>query len=319
MKVLIGIPNAEKLIGKKLLEKLRSNNIDVICNPTYQRISKEFLIDNIRDADGYIAGCEVLDANVLSEAKNLKIIARYGTGFDGIDIKTATEKNILVTTTKGVNANSVAEHALMLILATTRRLTFYRKSMEQGVWKTGDFYELAGKRIGIIGFGLIGRLVAEKLSALANEIIAYDPNISRNVFAEYGVSYCELNELLRTSDIITLHLPGCKSPIIGEREFSLMKKEAVLINTSRGSLIDSESLYYALINNKIYGAGLDVFDEEPKGSLPFLDLENAVVTPHIAGGSIESHIKSGEMCVNAVMDVLLYKRKPENIVDGVML
>lgn len=315
MKVLIGIPCAHKLIGDSLLRQFMSHDISFICNPSDGIISRRFLLDNIKNADAYIAGSELIDAEVISAAKELKIIARYGTGFEKIDLEAARGRSIFVTTTKGINANSVAEHAVMLILATLRKLTFYRNSMIRGVWEAGNFHELSGMTIGIIGFGHIGQLVAKKISALTNHIIAFDPNLSQNTFDKAGVLSCELDQLLKTSDVVTLHLPGSETPILGRRELSLIKKEAVIVNTSRGSLIDSDALYEALVHNKIYGAGLDVFEEEPMGAMKFLNLENVVVTPHIAGGSIESHSESSKMCVKAILDVLIEKKEPENVVN----
>lgn len=305
MNVLIGIPNWRLLIKEEAASFLLKPEIQLIVNKTGRIADRVFLEENICLADAYIAGSERVDRALLERAPRLRVIARYGVGIDNVDVAYATEKGIYVTTTAGANANAVAEHTVVLILAAFRRLKYYVKAVEVGQWTTSEFPELTGKTVGLIGFGRIGRLVARRLSGFEVRLLVCDPFQSESVVREAGGRKCAIETLLRESDVVSLHLPASREdkPLLGAPELALMKRGAYLVNTSRGTLIDEQALAETLKSGRIAGAALDVVTEEPcRPDHPLLSCENVMITPHIAGGSYENHVKAGEVCVQAVLD-----------------
>jgi D-3-phosphoglycerate dehydrogenase len=240
---------------------------------------------------------------------------------DTIDVAFATQRDIVVTTTAWANANAVAEHTIMLMLSAMRRTTYYHKAVLEGRWDIVEFPELTAKAIGLIGFGRIGRLVASRLSGFTPNILVFDPYVSQEDIVRLGYRSCPLEELLASADVVSLHMPDAEGVhVIGRNELLLMKPSAFLINTARGALVDEEALYWALSNEIIAGAGLDVVQSEPCGAdNRLLQLPNVVVTPHIAGGSRENHEEAGRICVSAVIDVLFNAKVPETAVNGTMV
>lgn len=260
-------------------------------------VPDESRFDLLQQADYIILRGPKMYADVLDRlgGKKLKLIQRWGTGFDGVDIIRAGELGIAVAITNGINANAVAELTIALIFALYRHLIPLHNALIRGAWDKSVYmeetYEISGKTLGIIGCGHIGRLVAHKAKALGTNIIYNDIYpLSHEREKSLGMSYAEMTQLLKTSDIVSLHLPATvqTKEMVNEEFLSLMKPNAILINTARGSLINEKALFDALTQRRIFGAGLDSFSVEPTpADNPLLTLDNIVVTPHVGGNTVD--------------------------------
>lgn len=232
---------------------------------------------------------------VIERNPRLRMILRWGAGFDSVDIQAAGERGIYVTNTPGANAEAVSELALLLMLAVGRKLLCHTECLAHGSWSKNTFlnnsFRLNGKTLGIIGAGNIGRLVAKKAQAFGAVTRYYDPfRLSPAMEQQWQLSYEPLEKLLASSDIVTLHVPLTEENrhMIGAREIAAMKDGAILINTSRGGLMDDKALAEAVRTGKLSGAGLDVVEEEPlPAGHELLKDPNIIVTPHIGGGTAD--------------------------------
>jgi phosphoglycerate dehydrogenase-like enzyme len=248
----------------------------------------------IKDVEFLVLHPAVVSQSVLREAKSLRLIQLLTAGYDQIDLKLAAELGIPVATNGGANAWAVAEHCIALLLALYKRLLPCDQAVRKGKWRqpiTGfNTFEVAGKTVGLIGAGNVGRKVARRFKSFETRILYYDERPAAEIENELDARKVGLDELLRESDIITIHIPLLKETrsLIGKRELSLMKPTTVLLNTSRGPIVDEKALVEALADNRIAGAGLDVFEKEPiPTDNPLLQLENVLLTPHTAGHSYE--------------------------------
>jgi len=234
-----------------------------------------------------------INSRIIDAATNLRIIAKRGAKPENVDIEAATKKGIIVTWTPGVNSIAVAEHSIMLMLCLSKQTIPQMNKLKNGAWRlpSPGIRELDGQTIGIVGLGAIGKEVARLARGLRMLILAYDPYVDQNQAEVIGAKLVGLDELLRESDYVTLHamLTEETGQLINEKRLKLMKKEAYLINTARGGLVDESALIKALKSGIIAGAGLDVFkNEPPQQRNPLLTLPNVVVTPHMAGWSEEA-------------------------------
>ncbi|MDI3530207.1 MAG: D-3-phosphoglycerate dehydrogenase / 2-oxoglutarate reductase [Candidatus Atribacteria bacterium] len=242
----------------------------------------------IEDVDGVIVRSAFqVDATLLDRAQRLKAISRVGVGLDNIDVDYACKKGIKVLNVEGENALSVAEHAVALLFTLAKGINWFDREIRRGNWKSrylGKPIEVAGKTIGLVGFGAIGKKVAELALSLGMQVLFYDPFVEKSESGAKKV--CVLEELLKGSDFVSLHLPLTEETrkMIGERELRCMQPHAFLINVARGAIVDEKALYRALKEGWIAGAAIDVFEEEPPSlDNPLLKLENVVLTPHVAG------------------------------------
>ena len=256
-------------------------------------MSEEELLKAGEDVEGLIVGGDEISRKIIEHAKRLKIIARHGIGVDNIDLKAATDNNAIVTYTSHVNAESVADFTMGLILSVARRIPQAHLSMRQGKWEATKFIgaEVYGKTLGIIGLGGIGYRVAKRAKGFDVRILACDPYISHERAAEVSAELVNLETLLKESDFVTLHvaLTDENRGMIGEKEFNLMKKTAYFINTARGQVVDERALYKALKERKIAGAAIDVYSKEPPSAdFPLLRLDNVVTSPHIDAYTLEA-------------------------------
>ena len=246
--------------------------------------SEETLIERIKDFDAVIniRSSTKFTESVFAACPRLKMLSIWGTGTDNVDLKAAKRFGVTVTNTPGVAAISIAEHALMLTLAVARRVVSLHQQVAAGAWPRGKSMQLRGKTLGIVGLGAIGRQFAKLGEAVGMRVIAWTMNPNPAL----GFELVDREVLLRESDVVSLHLRQSAETagFIGAREFDLMKRSAILINTARGPIVDEAALVEALRAGHIAGAGLDVFDVEP---LPpghaLMGLENVVLTPHCAG------------------------------------
>jgi len=299
---------------KKAKDLLEHHGHEIIENTFGRPLTFEEISNVISDIDGVIAGVDTWNEDVFKIAPKLKIIARFGIGVDNIDLAAAKRYGITVTNARG-STNAVAELTIGLILGLLRKIPGLDTSTRKGYWERFVGYELAGKKVGLIGFGHIGQSVAKKLKAFDVELYAYDKYPDENKAKELGVSLVSFDEIIENCDIISLHIPSTKEThhALGQKEFEKMKDGAFLINTARGAIIDEKALYTALKAGKLAGAGIDVYEKEPADAQnPLFELENIVVTPHTGAETYETIEKVSIITAKAIIDYFDGK-KPENI------
>ena len=285
---------------------LTSAGFTLICNDTGRRLTREEQKEMIRDAYAIIAGTESYDAQMLEGCKNLRVLIRFGVGTDNFDLKKLREMGVEV----GViaNYNAVAEFALMLILSAMKNLPQLDRAVRSGEWARFPMRELSGKTVGLVGFGRIGRRLAELLSGFGVRILTYDPFLNEAEAEKRGVIGTGFEELLGESDVVSLHLPATPETehLINEETIALMKDGAYLVNTARGRLVDEEALFKALESGKLRAAGLDVYEKEPVTSAdnPLFALENTTLTPHTAAITFETNENGAFTAAESIIRVL---------------
>jgi D-3-phosphoglycerate dehydrogenase len=245
-----------------------------------------------------------MDAEAIAAAKNLKVIARAGVGLDNVDVPAATQAGVMVVNAPTSNITSAAELAVGLLLATARNIAPANEALKNGAWKRSKYggVELLDKKVGVVGFGRIGQLVAERLKGFGMHVLAYDPYVSAQKAGQLGAHLVSLDELLEQSDFITVHLP--KTPetvgLIGKEALAKVKPTVRVINAARGGIVDEEALAEALREGRVAGAGIDVFAKEPTTESPLFDFESVVVTPHLGASTEEAQEKAGVAVAKSV-------------------
>jgi len=280
---------------------------EVIYNRTGKPLSAEQVAALLPGVDGYIAGLDEIDRRALASADRLKVIARYGVGVDGVDLQAAREKGIVVTNTPGANAVSVAELAIGLMLALARQIPEGREAIRRGGWPRLPGVTLEGKTVGILGFGAIGKAVAQRLQAFSCRLLAYDPAPDRDFAARCGVEWADLFELTAQADFLTLHLPLTpQTEGLVDRDFlRRMKPGAFLINTARGEIVDEAALAEALVSGHLRGAALDAFRREPpEPGNPLLGLPQVIAVPHLGAQTDGATRTMGRMALEDCLAVL---------------
>lgn len=285
---------------------------------------EEEIVRIAKEANAIINNLLPMSKETISALDKLQLIVRCAVGYDNIDLKAATENKVVICNVPDYCTAEVADHTLGLILSLSRKIPWIDSYTKKGRadfsadWKNfAPIYRLNGKTAGIIGFGKIGREVAKRLKAFGLRILVYDPYLPQKIFENFGVAPVALEDLLKTSDIVSIHCPLTKDTyhLISKDKLGLMKKTAILVNVSRGPIVDEEALYEALKNNLIQSAALDVFEKEPlEKNSPFLKLKNVIITPHIAWYSEEAAIDSRKF---ASEEILRFFKgvKPKNIVN----
>ncbi|MBI2095499.1 MAG: phosphoglycerate dehydrogenase [Candidatus Omnitrophica bacterium] len=261
----------------------------------------------IADADACVVRSGTrITAEVIEAGKKLKAIGRAGVGLDNVDVEAASKRGIVVINTPGGNTISAAEHAFSLLLAMARKIPQANESLKRGEWDRKKFtgVELYEKTLGVLGLGRIGAEVAKRAQAFGMRVLAYDPFLSVERANQLGVEMVTVEDLLKTSDFLTLHLPltADSRHLIGDKEFSKMKKTARIVNCARGGLIDEAALARALEAGTIAGAALDVFEEEPPKNLGFLNHPATVATPHLGASTEEAQIAVAVDVVQSLID-----------------
>jgi D-3-phosphoglycerate dehydrogenase len=251
--------------------------------------------------------------DVIEKAPNLKLIGRAGSGVDNIDLKAATEHKILVMNVPGGNTISAAEHTVAMMMAASRLIPQGTASIKAGKWEKSKFMgrEITGKTLGVIGFGKIGQEVAKRALGLQMKVLATDPYVTADVMNSMNVKPSNLEEILKTSDVITFHavLTAETKHLIGEKEISMMKNGAILLNVARGGIIDETALCMALEAGKFFAVALDVFEQEPPApDLPVLRFENVIVTPHVGASTHEAQERVAVGIAEQVKDYMLNGR-----------
>lgn len=278
------------------------------CDGTDRR----HLLAAVTDIDGLLVRSSTqVDAEVIGAATCLKVVGRAGVGLDNIDIPTATAAGVLVVNAPAANVVSAAEMTCAMILAAARHLPQAAGALRQGTWQRNRFTgtELAGKTLGVVGFGRIGRLVAKRLAAFDMEIVVFDPHVTLD---EDGPRMATLNELLDQADFVTVHLPRNAETLglIGAAELRRVKPSAYVINVARGGIVDEAALFTALQNGEIGGAALDVFDTEPCTDSPLLRLDNVIATPHLGASTVEAQERAGVTVAESMVRALFGEQVP---------
>jgi len=301
-----------------ITDKLAPEGIEILKKEGFEVIVKspdsvQELYELIKDVEGIIIRSQTkLTSDVIEKAQNLKVIGRAGVGLDNVDIESASRKGIIVMNAPGGNTISTCEHTWALILSLKRNIPQAHESIVNGEWKRSKFMgkEVYGKILGIIGLGRIGREVAKRAISFGMKVIAYDPFISEEIARKSDVKLVSLEELLKESDIITIHTPLTEETrhLISYKEFSMMKKGTKIVNCARGGIIDEEALYKALEEGKISGAALDVYEKEPPEDNPLFKFKDrCIFTPHLGASTQEAQVNVAIEISKCVADALKNK------------
>lgn len=306
MRVLITPTSLKETTKLPAMTRLKDEASELIFNPYQRPMTEEELILHLTGCDGLIAGLDPITAKVLGATSSLKVISRYGAGVDRVDIEAATQKGIKVTNTPGVNAQAVAELTLALMFSVARSVPLADRQVKSGKWPRHNGIELKGKILGLIGLGAIGRAVAAMARGINMSVIAYDPALDIEWCKEHHISVVSLEELFEQADVISLHVPHNEAThhLVNSKAIAKMKESAILINTSRGGLIDDDAIYEALLHNHIRGLALDAYGKEPPEITPLLLLDNVITTPHTGAHTDEAREGMATLAINNCLDVL---------------
>ena len=286
------------------LEALHAAGWEINHVPSGAWATAEELLELVQGHDAVIASSEPYTRAVLTGADTLKHVARWGVGFDQVDVPAATELGVLVTTTVGANDWGVADHAFALIFSLARRTVENDRVVRAGGWARPPGRDIWRKTLGIVGLGRIGRGVAQRASGFEMKVLAYEPYPDTAFCQKWGVELVSLEDLLRRSDYVTLHAPGGGDNVhlMNAERIGQMKSTAYLVNTARGSLIDEAALHAALVGGRLAGAGLDVREKEPPTDTLFNDLPNVVLTAHVAGVTVETSAAMTAMAAESIVE-----------------
>jgi len=290
----------------------------IVHNPYKGKaLDEKKLFELLPDVDGILTGLDDLNKKVINNFPKLKVISKFGVGVDNIDLKAATTNKIIVTNTPKANQEAVADLAFGLMICSARRITYIFNEVKKGNWNLAVGVELWGKTLGILGLGKIGKALALRAKGFNMRILIYDKYPDLKFIKENNIKLTSFDEILRKADFISIHLPFTSETrnLIGKKELKLMKNLAILVNTSRGGIVNEEELYLSLSSGMIFGAACDVFNSEPlKADNKLLKLPNFVATPHIGAFTYESIRRAEEISAKNLIDALENK-KPKYILN----
>ena len=275
----------------EFLATLKRAGFELVFPAKQVQMVEEDVVGQMRGISATLAGSEPYTRKVFEALPDLKIIARAGVGYDAVDVAAATDHGCVVTIAPGTNQDSVAEHTFLLLLALARNLVTQHYPITEGKWPRKANVPLRGRVLGLVGLGRIGKSVALRAIAFGMKVTAYEPYPDKAFIEKHGIKLTTLEEVLKNADYVSLHLPATPETrhIINAKSLALMKPTAYIVNTARGAIIDEPALVEALTSNKLAGAGLDVFnDEPPPSNHPLLKLDNVVFTAHTAGVDTQS-------------------------------
>jgi len=316
----VAITDAEYMSHEPERRVLSKLNVDLV---KFQCKTEDDVIRNCGDADAILNQYAPITRRVIENLRNVKVIVRYGIGVDNVDVEAATERGIFVANVI-YDICDVADHTVALMLSLVRKIPWAYEGVKEGTWDWKTLHPITrirGKTVGIIGFGRVGREVAKRIRSFGTNVIAYDPYVPLEVFERNDVKKVGLEEILEQSDIITVHVALTNETyhMIGREQLRKMKSTAILINASRGAVIDEEALYKALKEGWIAGAALDVLEKEPPDKdNPLLKLDNIIITPHMAWYSVGSLTEIQTKAAEEVARVL-NGQVPVNLVNKEVL
>ena len=295
-------PSSIGQISRQPFDLLESNGYTFINNPYGRKLTEHEVIDLATDCIGIVAGVEPLTKKVMDALPNLKCISRVGVGIDNVDLDYARQKGIVVVNTPDGPTRSVAELTIAMTYSMLKRIPQADADMKNRRWEKRIGNLLFQKKIGIIGLGRIGRMVAEIFRAMGNPVIGYDLMPDAQWAIQNNVTLLGFEDVIRQAEILTLHIPGNKdkTPVLGKSELDLMKPGAFLVNIARGGVVDEDALYNALKDGKLAGAAIDVFSKEPNDGI-LCDLNNVILTPHLGSYALEGKL---QMEIDAVQNLI---------------
>lgn len=271
-------------------------------------------VKELKDADGILVNMFPMNAGVIASLSRCKVLSRYGVGFDNVDVEAATKKGIWVTRVPDYSLEDVSDQALAMLLACVRKIAYKDRKVREGKWnlhKDQPAYRIAGKTLGLVGYGAIARTLHRKVGGLnLARVLVYDPYVKPEAVRQAGGEPCGLEDLLKASDYVSVHVPlmDATRGMIAEKQISLMKKTAILVNTSRGPVLDEKAVAKALADGRICGAGLDVFEKEPLPmDSPLRKLDNVVLSDHTGWYSEESTVELKTKAARNVAEILTGK------------
>jgi D-3-phosphoglycerate dehydrogenase len=299
------------------IDVLRGAGFELVYPAKASQLVEDDLIPLLQGMDASLAGSEPYTRRVLAACPRLKVIARVGVGYDGVDVAAASERGIAVTTTPGSNHDAVAEHTFALMLALVKDVVNQHNELVAGGWPRKTNRPLRGQTLGLAGLGRIGKAVALRGACFGMPLLAYDPVPDRAFAEQHRIQLVSFDELLAGSDFLSLHLPYTPESkhVINRQTLAKMKPGAFLINTARGLLVREADLIEALTSGRLAGAGLDVFEQEPPGANPLFALSNVVVTPHTAGGDLRSRDDMARMGAEAIVALSRGEWPAEKVVN----
>jgi phosphoglycerate dehydrogenase-like enzyme len=294
-------------VGGAFVEVLRGAGFELVYPGAGHQLTEDELFAALDGVTAAVAGSEPYTPRVLAAHPGLKVVARVGVGYDAVDLPAATANGTAVTIAPNTNQEAVAEHTFALMLALVKDVVNQDRGTREGRWPRRIHLPLRGHTLGLVGLGRIGKAVATRALAFNMRVVAYDPFPDGAFASAHGIPLLPLEQLLRESDFVSLHLPATKETrhLINRRTLALMRPTAFLVNTARGALINEADLTASLKAKRLAGAGLDVFEEEPPGRLELFGLDNVVVTPHAAGGDFRSR---DDMALSAAEAIAALKR-----------
>jgi D-3-phosphoglycerate dehydrogenase len=290
--------------GSDRLAPIEVAGFDIVFGPPGRHPDRQELLEALPGCVGYLAGTELIDASIIAAADRLRVISRNGAGTDNIDLVAAEQRGIIVMRAPGANARGVAELTLGLIIDATRSVTVADRSMRAGSWARSVGKELPGQRLGIVGYGAIGRIVASLARSLGMSVAVFDPFLDGVASEDAVIVEERLDDLLSQSGIVTLHCPPTGSPLIGQRELSLMPHGSILINTARWSLVDDVAVIAALDRGDLATYATDTYRVEPPSDDAMVAHPRTIVTPHIGGATDESVARAAQAAVDNLLRVL---------------
>jgi D-3-phosphoglycerate dehydrogenase len=312
MKILVTPTSLQPGKNEEALSVLREFAEELVFNTAGKPLSEEELLPLLKDCDGYIAGLDEVTERVMAECPRLKVISRYGAGYDRVDIKAARQYGIKVTNTPGVNAQAVGELAFGLILGLARKIPYLSDETRKGAWVRSTGVELKGKTLGILGLGAIGKVVASCAQGFGMEVLAYDPYINKEYCSSHAIEAVSFEELMSRSNVVSLHLPLLESTyhLIDREAIARLPEGAILVNASRGGIVDEDAAYEALKSGKLFGLGLDAFETEPPKASKLFEFDNVIATPHTGAHTREATANMAELSIRNLMDVLSGRECP---------
>lgn len=303
MKVLI-TPRSFGKSNPELFKQIEELGFEIVRNDTGAILSEAAMCEKIADCDAVILGVDPCNEKVLSCAPKLKVIARYGVGLDNVALDVCKSRGIKVTRTVGANSNAVADYAFALMLAVARKVVVIDGRCRKKDWGKETGIDIFGKTLGIVGLGSVGKCVARRAAGFGMRILASDPYFDKEFASQYGVIQASVDEICAQADVITLHslLTAETRNLMSRERIAGLKNDCILINTARGELVDEAALLDALVEKKIYGAGLDVFSKEPPADSRWFELGNVVLGSHTSSSTVGTTNRMGQMCVSALRD-----------------